>query len=302
MAVSGGADSVFLLRECVRYASKLDFRIVVAHIDHGLRGKASQQDALFVKKLAQKYDLPFELLCIDVKKIKGNIEEIGRNARYQFLEKIRLRYKADWIVTAHHQDDNIETVLFNFIRGASYQGLKGMNLIDQKRHLLRPLLEISKKEILRILKKRRQNFRIDQSNKDLHYSRNLLRHNVIPLFEKINSGFKKTFLENLKNFNEIAEFLDEKTNQWLKKNYRKDAFPLKKFLGKPVFFQKNILATLYRNTYGSTARLNQQHLNSLLHLFQQKKSNRKKEFGPKYFLEIIREEEKNERFVRLKNA
>lgn len=302
VAVSGGADSVFLLLECIKMATHIGFKIIVAHVDHGLRGKDSKNDAAFVQNLAKKNGLVCETLRINIKELHGNLEEIGRNKRYDFFEKIRNKYDAEWILTAHHQNDNLETMIFNFIRGASYGGLKGIAEIDQKRHLLRPLLHISKKEIISSLKKAHQTFCIDQSNNDLKYSRNLLRHKVIPLLEKINPGLEQTFNENIKNFTEIADFLDAETRAWLKQNFQKNSFPLNTFLEKPRFFQKNILTALYREIYGSTVGLSQAQLNALLHVLEQEKSGRRKEFGGKYFLQIKHSQKGNERSVTLETG
>ncbi len=222
------------------------------------------------------------------------MEELARNYRYDFFEKIRQKYDAAWIITAHHHDDQIETTLFNLIRGASYNGLKGIRAIDEKRYLLRPLLHVGKKEILNWLKKHRQKFCTDLSNKDIRFSRNLLRQKIIPLFSKINPGFEKTFTENLENFTQIAEYLDQKTQQWLDQNYTQNTFPLHIFLEQPVFFQKNLLSQLYQKFYNSTDKLNQNHLNNIINLLKQKKSNRQKEFGSHFMIKIIKLNKKSD--------
>lgn len=138
-AVSGGPDSMYLLNRLLALKSKLQLKIVIAHINHSLRGKASDDDQKFVETYAKKHRLLVESVRVKLNP-KKNQEEAGREARYRFLEKIRKKHHATWVITAHHANDNIETVIFNLIRGAQIGGLKGIEAVSQKRHLLRPLL------------------------------------------------------------------------------------------------------------------------------------------------------------------
>ena len=150
LGVSGGPDSVYLLNLCLQAAKKRHFKIIVAHVNHRLRGKASDGDeAFFVRSLCAKEKLRFELKKLG--KITGNLEEGSRNARYAFFEKLRQKYNANWIITAHHHGDNVETVLYNLVRGSFLSGLKGMDPVAPERYLLRPLLGITKNEILAFL-------------------------------------------------------------------------------------------------------------------------------------------------------
>jgi tRNA(Ile)-lysidine synthase len=284
--ISGGPDSVYLLLKCLELQKKHPFTIIVAHVNHNLRPKQSKKDALFVKKLAKKYKLIYEELSANVKKMHGNLEEEGRKARYDFFEKLRKKHKAEWILTAHHLNDNIETALFNLIRGGSYQGIKGMQLTSPKKHLLRPMLTLPRTEILQYLKRHAIVYCLDKSNEDTKFSRNFLRIKIIPLLKKINSNFEQTFAQNLENFNQIAAFLEKKSQNWLKKE---EKIPLELFLKEPLIMQKNILACLYKNIYGNTKKLTHHQIEEILKVLHQKKANRKKEFGEKYFLKIVRE-------------
>ncbi len=296
IGVSGGSDSIYLLDQCLNLAKEKPFTIIVAHINHNLRGKESDNDEVFVKKTAQKNGLTFE-----VKKLKpilkGNTEELCRNARYTFFEKMRQKHKATWILTAHHLQDNIETVLFNLVRGSFLNGLKGIAMVSPQRHLLRPMLNLHKEEILTYLKKNKLKYCTDKTNLDTRFSRNLLRHNVIPQLQKINSNFSETFAKNILNLQEAAEFIEEYASNWLLQNAAQTTIPLESFIKLSPIVQKTILATLYKNLYGNTNKFNQKHLEQLLQIIHSQKANLKKEFGDKHFIAIRKNAKNNKKYL-----
>jgi len=287
LAVSGGPDSMYLLFQCLALKQKDHFKIIVAHVNHGLRGKDSDRDEKFVASICKKYKLPFFTTRLHLNK-KNNLEETARNQRYKFLEQTRKRTKADWILTAHHLNDNIETALFNLIRGAHYGGLKGMTEVSIDRHLIRPMLSLTRHEIMEYLKQKHIPYRIDKSNENTEFSRNWIRKKIIPLLMKINKNFEVTFSENLWSFAQTADHLEKQANTWLKKNVRDLSFELKHFLSAHPAAQKNILVQLYRNLYGSTVKLTLKHLHEILKVLHLDRANRKKEFGDTFFLHIVR--------------
>ncbi|EKD47749.1 MAG: hypothetical protein ACD_65C00306G0001, partial [uncultured bacterium] len=175
---------------------------VLAHLNHDLRGKDSDDDENFCKKIAKKYGLEIETEKI---KLTGSgIEEKARKARYEFLKKTRRKYNAKKILTAHHLNDNLETVLLNFIRGTGLNGITGI----KEDRFERPLLNITKQEILNFLKKNKIQYRTDKSNINNKFSRNFIRNEIIPELKKINPNLEKTFTKNLDNFRKIQDFLD----------------------------------------------------------------------------------------------
>ncbi len=301
LGISGGPDSIYLLEQFLKIQKKIPVKLVIAHVNHGLRGKDSDTDAKFVKALANKLKLPYEEISLKLKNStkSTNTEEAARNKRYEFLEKIREKYKAEWIITAHHLNDNIETVLFNLIRGAHFNGLKGMELASKERHLLRPLLLITKKEILAYLKSKKVKFRIDKSNNDIQFSRNLLRQKIIPLFQKINPNFENTFQNNLKNFTETALYLEKNCQNWLKEHVKDEVIHLEKFLNERISMQKDILVELYKKIHGSTNKLTHKHIEEILKILKLKKSNTKKEFGPHHFIRVDRKDDKSPRIIKI---
>lgn len=175
VAVSGGVDSVVLLD---MLAKKTDLELVVAHFDHGIR-QDSKKDREFVEKLASKYNVPFEYQ--EGKLGAKASEAAARKARYQFLEQARKKHRAHAIVTAHHQDDVIETMLINILRGTNHSGLSSMS---NTQRILRPLLHLTKADIQNYARQHDLTWREDPSNQDQQYLRNWLRHRVIPKLSK----------------------------------------------------------------------------------------------------------------------
>jgi tRNA(Ile)-lysidine synthase len=215
VAVSGGADSVALLHLLIDAGYR---NLVIAHFNHLLRGKASDDDAEFVRKLAAKLELPFVLGEGDVKELasaaKCSVETAAREARYGFLAWTTQKYRTSSIVLAHHADDQVETCLFNFLRGSGIAGLSGMKprskrIIDETElELLRPLLSIPKAELLAYLKVRKIRFREDATNAVAEASRNKLRLKVLPLIEELlGSSFKGSIVRNARLLSDEEEFL-----------------------------------------------------------------------------------------------
>jgi tRNA(Ile)-lysidine synthase len=228
-----------------------------------------------------------------------NLEEIGRDERYKFFESLRKKFRAEWVVTAHHLNDNIETLLFNLIRGAHFNGIKAMETTDPSRRLLRPLLGMTKREILQFLQNNRIEYREDLSNQDTDFSRNWLRKEIIPLFSRLNAGFEQTFKETIHNLQQTSHFLEQQSEQWLEQNSKNMQIELDAFLRQHDAFQKYLLTHLYKKTHKSTRKLTNKHLEEILLVLKKRRANTKKEFGPGMFIEVIREPEKSRRYIRL---
>lgn len=170
VAVSGGVDSVVLLDMLVRAS---DAQLIVAHFDHGIR-EDSFEDAVFVQELARKYDFPFELG--QAKLGSGASEEAGRKARYTFLHKLAKQHQAR-IVTAHHADDVLETIIINIIRGTGWRGLASLRNTPE---IARPLLQYRKVQLVKYAKEHQLTWREDVTNRETTYLRNKIRHKIMP--------------------------------------------------------------------------------------------------------------------------
>lgn len=200
---SAGPDSTCLALLLNELKEKYNLEIILAYFNHNWRDEAILEED-FTNAFAKKINAT---VCI--KKAPKNVkksEEKARELRYNFFEKCAQKYKTDVVFLAHNKNDNIETILYRFIKGTSIKGLSAIPKIRGIYH--RPFLNILKKDILETLKKYNQNYMIDLSNDDIKYKRNLIRKEIFPLFEKINPNYLENInilIENAINSNKIID-------------------------------------------------------------------------------------------------
>lgn len=209
VAVSGGADSIVLLNLFIRQG----YQAGITHCNFGLRGKESDTDESFVRNIAERNRVPFFSERFETEKIADelgiSVQMAARELRYSWFEKIRKEQDYDYIATGHNRNDSIETVIFNFIKGT---GLKGITGIPRKTgHIIRPLLFAARKEIEEYALENGLDYRDDSSNKSVKYSRNFIRHKILPEFEKINPGFQNTVENTLSRLEGVYNLLQ----QWM---------------------------------------------------------------------------------------
>ncbi len=182
-AVSGGPDSVCLLDLLFRLREDLGIRLCVAHLNHRLRGRASDADARFVAQLSKKMDLPSETGVCDVETLarveRRSLEDAARQARYRFLDEVRRRVGASRVALGHTRGDQAETVLLHLFRGSGRGGLGAMRPVRDSVYA-RPLLNVSREEVERYLAFRGLAFRRDATNRDVRFTRNRIRHDLLP--------------------------------------------------------------------------------------------------------------------------
>lgn len=205
LTVSGGKDSVAMLD--LFFEAKLSF--AVAHCNFQLRGKDSDDDQIFVEQLCKEYNVIFHSKTFETKsfakKQKISIEMAARTLRYEWFEDLRKELNFDYIATAHHLNDSIETVLLNLTKGTGISGLKGISA--KKERIIRPILFASRKEIDTYVAEKNLSWREDSSNASNDYQRNLIRNQVVPLLKKINPNLDETFARNLERFQSLeADF------------------------------------------------------------------------------------------------
>lgn len=190
VAVSGGADSVALLRLLLELREEFGMVLFVAHFNHQLRGEESDADERFVADLASQHELPFFASRADVREHatanRLSLEHAARELRYRWLTELAHTEKFDAIATAHNSDDQAETVLMKFLRGAGTRGLAGIHfrLVMDCIPILRPLLATPRAEIELYLRELNQPWREDHTNCDTHFTRNRIRHELLPLLER----------------------------------------------------------------------------------------------------------------------
>jgi tRNA(Ile)-lysidine synthase len=214
VGVSGGPDSVCLLNTLHALKNNYDLQIIVAHVNYGLRGKDSEKDEDLVRSLAEKYSLSIEVLKVG--KV-GKSEDKLRKIRYDFFEKVSKKYKASSIAVGHNLNDQAETVLMRVIRGTGLRGIGAIKFKNQ--NIIRPLLNVPRKEILAYLRKNIIAYRIDKTNLGTDFTRNKIRNKLIPQLEK---GFNQNIQESLFKFSESAaadyDFIRRFAKVWLAAN------------------------------------------------------------------------------------
>ncbi len=219
LALSGGMDSVVL----AEVLHQLGVRFGIAHCNFQLRGEESEGDEALAKTLAAKYDVPYFSVKFDTEAYmaerKVSIQVAARELRYQWLHEVREANGFHYLATAHHLNDNIETVLHNFIKGTGIKGLRGM--LPKNGRLIRPLLEVSREEIAAFCQANNLTYREDSSNASSKYTRNKIRHHLVPLIADINPGFQEAFADRLKIFSELEETYTLRFNKIAKQLFLK---------------------------------------------------------------------------------
>lgn len=209
VAVSGGGDSVALL-DALR--ETYHGRIVVAHLEHGIRGNSSVDDADFVRNLCRQKNLEVVIRSVQVPRQRHrgeSMEEAARRIRYKFLEEARESSGAAWIAVGHNSDDVVETMLINILRGTGVSGLCG--LLGRRGRIVRPLIHCSRSDLRDFLIERGQTWREDETNADTQYLRNKLRLDLIPnLVQEYNPNFSEKMLFLRESLLPCREFLEER--------------------------------------------------------------------------------------------
>ena len=214
LAVSGGVDSMVLLH--LFYNSP--YRFSVVHCNFRLRGENSDLDEKLVKDFCDDHDIEFFIKTFDTLKIKKNresIEMVARNLRYDYFQELIKKHFFDYLVTAHHLNDNVETFFINLLRGSGIKGLSGMQMIAN--YIVRPLLPFTRNEIVNFALIHSIIWREDASNQTLDYLRNKIRHQIIPEFQDISPVFLHQVEKSMSILHETQTFLESQVQELQKK-------------------------------------------------------------------------------------
>jgi tRNA(Ile)-lysidine synthase len=216
IATSGGIDSIVL---CELF-SQAGFEFGISHCNFSLRGKESDADEQLVKSWAEKRNVPFHTIKFDTQNYAAeknvSIQLAARELRYEWFEKVRAENKYDYIATAHHLNDNIETILLNFAKGTGIRGLRGIPA--KQNRIIRPLLFATREVIEAFQKENQLEYREDSSNSSDKYTRNKIRHHIIPLLKEINPNLELSIAENITVYEELESLYSKqitKLNQQL---------------------------------------------------------------------------------------
>lgn len=211
LGVSGGKDSV-LMAQLFKLAG---FHFSIAHCNFNLRADEAQRDEAFVKLLAQELEVPFNVVHFDTegfaKEHKISIQMAARQLRYQWFEETRKASGYQYIAVAHHQNDAIETVLLNLVRGTGVSGMHG--ILPKRENLIRPLLFLSRLQIDELVEEHQLPYVEDSSNESSKYARNKIRLQVVPHLKEINPSLEQTFEKNITRFKELELLLQQAVKQ-----------------------------------------------------------------------------------------
>lgn len=220
--ISGGADSVCLLLLLLEYQKSCDFSLEAVHIEHGIRGKASREDAKFTEAFCKEHGVVCKTYAVDVpayaREHRMGIEEAARRLRYEcFAHAARAHTRTDKkLALAHHADDNAETLLLWLARGSGVRGLGGIRASREAEGgltLIRPLLCATREEIEAYLGERHIGFRMDETNEDTAYSRNCIRHEILPQLAKVNRKASVHLAQAAMQLAGLSEYLDKEAER-----------------------------------------------------------------------------------------
>jgi len=268
VCVSGGADSMCLL-EIMRHISyERGFRIVAAHYNHGLRGEESDRDETFVMNICEEHGIPFYSDRGDVrsnaKRRSTGIEETARDMRYSFFYQTASKVSALRIATAHTINDNTETMLLNFVRGAGAIGMAGIPPVRDD--VIRPLLCISREEVMSFIEERNLPFVEDSTNKLDIYSRNKMRHNVIPLLEEFNPRFHEIAFSSARLFRADEDFIADIANLFIQDCCAGHTTDAKDLAVLPFSVSSRVIRKIYSTSSPGAPTLSHNHVNDVLRL------------------------------------
>lgn len=263
VACSGGVDSMALLHFLLEYQKKYGVELVVAHVDHMLRGDVSAEDRKFVEAFCERHHLKCVSVAIQIKRIVeregGNMQAVCRQERYRFFEEQMKQNNCQYLVTAHHADDQLETMLMNLAKSPSAAGMQGIKLKRPFANgfVIRPFLQATKLEILDYLQNKGGAYREDSSNAKDSYTRNRIRHHILPLLKSENPKVSQHAVEISRQLEEDDRFLmtlaDERFQQIVSKtNEMCFELEIKELLSEPVALQKRLILILLNYIYKDT--------------------------------------------------
>jgi len=294
---STGPDSMALVDMLLKIRSKYNLNIIVAHVNHNIR-KESYDEANFLKKYCLENNIIFESMVIE-EYGDDNFHNEARNIRYSFFDNLVHKYDANYLMTAHHGDDLMETILMRIVRGSNLKGYSGFKeIVDMGDYkIVRPLINYTKKELEDYDNENNVKFYVDSSNIKDTYTRNRYRKYVLPFLKDEDKDVHHKFLKFSRTLEEASCFIDNVTNKTIKRVFEDNRILIDRFLLEDIFIQKEILYNYLNEFYQDDLILVcDRHIDLILGLMNSKKANAfvnlpndviaKKEYN---YLELIRE-------------
>ena len=273
VGVSGGPDSITLLECLNKYKEKLEIEIIVAHINHLIR-KDSTEDEQYVENICKKMNIRCYIKRENVLNIAKNekigTEEAGRKVRYEFFDEILKKEKANKIAIAHNMNDNAETILLNLLRGTGLNGLEGIQPMEYNKYI-RPLINISRKEIEEYVEKNKLKPKIDYTNKENIYKRNKIRNELLPYLKKINPNIVESLSRLSKIVKEENTYIKKETEKIYdnikikdEKNLGKIELDIKEFNKLEIAIKKNLIIKCIEETIGDSRNIEKINIDDII--------------------------------------
>ena len=271
IGVSAGPDSMALMHMLQQNANK---KLVCTHINHNVR-KESNEEAEFLKRYCRENNIIFECLKIESYK-ENNFENEARNKRYNFYKEILNKYHSHTLLLAHHGDDLIETILMKIIRGSNIQGYAGIKAYSYLEDyiIIRPLLNLTKEDLIEYNKKNNIKYYIDASNDDITYTRNRLRKKILPLLKEEDKNIHQKFIKYSETLQEYYNFVKDEAKKKMKNMVTDNCIDINIFKSENKLIQKHIIFNILSNIYNNESNIiKNEHIDSILNIISNDKPN-----------------------------
>ena len=271
VGVSAGPDSMALLDLLQKNCHK---QLICTHINHNVR-KSSHDEEKYLKEYCQENNIIFECMKI-TNYTENNFENEARRKRYAFYEEILKKYHSHTLLLAHHGDDLIETILMKIIRGSNLEGYAGIKTYAKQKNytIIRPLLSLTKDDLLKYNKDNHIKYFIDDTNEDITYTRNRLRKNILPILKKEDTDIHLKFLKYSDTLQDYYNYVEDITTEKINNIYKDNTIDINKFKKEHQFMQKNIIFYILSNLYNNESSIiKDKHIDDIIKLINNDKPN-----------------------------
>ncbi len=274
VAVSGGPDSMVLLNVLMDMRSKYIFKIICAHVNHNVR-KESEEEKIFLEQYCLKNNIIFEYMKI-LEYNNNNFHNQARNIRYEFFDNVVKKYNSNYLLTAHHGDDLIETVLMRITRGSNLKGYSGFSIVSKKDgyKILRPLVFLTKDEIKEYAIKNNIPFVVDKSNEKDCYTRNRYRKYILPFLKKEDKNIHKKYLEFNNELLRYENYINKEVENIYSNIIKNNEIIISKFNSLDILLKEKLIERFLANIYmNSLYLIKKKHVQNIIDLCNSSKSN-----------------------------
>jgi tRNA(Ile)-lysidine synthase len=272
--ISGGPDSMALLHLLLKLRDETGIKIICAHVNHNVR-EVSEQEAIDLESFCAEHNVIFELMKINDYG-NDNFENYARTRRYLFFDELIIKYNAKYLLTAHHGDDLIETILMRLVRGSTFKGYAGFaKIIDRETYkILRPFINVTKKDLINYCNDNNLKFAVDVTNSDDIHTRNRYRKHILPFLKNENPNVHLKFLKFSETILEYNEYMEFEMQKNIDDIYKKRVLNIEKFLKLNIIMQKKVINNIIEEIYLDDLMLiNDAHTLSIIKLINSSKPN-----------------------------